>query len=673
MLKQAAKTFESVAYACHRALGSRSLSSQVKNALEHSSVAGFEGVSVIVEQLTIADARDTGVLAHVLGHSNPSLESGSSLANSFEESQLAEQIETATNFSDGIVAATVTESQRRRQKNHKLQAIDQSILTNRPGVNGRQEFGRQVGNQLAETLSRDSNSGSVLTALYRLAEQQPLLHHALMKLVWARGAFPGLMTRGLAVATPTAVEPEPASPAVAEDKPTIVSIQIIDADTDDKFVTGTAEQYVNLNKDKKWIDGIRIKQKDRCSQKLRFKVVFDKPGSHAFKVVMKTKGSNVKYSATEKSRNSNFKYQDKEKSYSCSGDGTKIVADDFFVTAAGNDQFWLEATDGQKNTVKSAKIETKRLIYCVELKMKGLKTIAASTATMVSEYDSHGVVVEMLPSTEMKHLANISNTDTATYKKEAKTAYAASTAKDKQPYVVALGYTDHLAVKDANQIIVKTGVKVGPGKPKVRLFIKDSKAKTKYLWNDLVPKESWYVSATFLKAGGIVGTDEVDIPLTQCTAVARSSSVKSALNKVDIDVTKIPAGTGSITLKVNWVNRMRAGLSFGGGNLICVCTRAWWRDISESDQNDVIVHELGHKIGMVPEGKGKGPDKTATQYTGKGHVGSHCYTGAGVLTSYSGAAGTCVMFGSTNGSSAFCGTCTPAVKKVDISSGWKAF
>jgi type VI secretion system secreted protein VgrG len=130
--------------------------------------------------------------------------------------------------------------------------------------------------------------------------------------------------------------------------------------------------------------------------------------------------------------------------------------------------------------------------------------------------------------------------------------------------------------------------------------------------------------------------------------------------------------TGTLTVKVYTVNSMCGGLSFNRGNLICVCTRAWWRAISESDQNQVMIHEMGHKIGMVP--KGTTLDRTANQYTGKGHVGSHCHTGLAVLASYDNVPGSrCVMFGMTNGVMAFCAACAKAVKKMDLSAGWAKF
>jgi hypothetical protein len=134
-----------------------------------------------------------------------------------------------------------------------------------------------------------------------------------------------------------------------------------------------------------------------------------------------------------------------------------------------------------------------------------------------------------------------------------------------------------------------------------------------------------------------------------------------------------------LTLKVDWVNRMRGGLSFPNGNLICVCTRAWWKTESTADQVQVMIHEMGHKVGMVPDGTGVLPDKPATYYDAKGHVGPHCHEGipagqAKYDSRADGNASKCVMYGATNGKTAFCAkNCAPVIKKVDLTAGWPAF
>jgi hypothetical protein len=472
-------------------------------------------------------------------------------------------------------------------------------------------------------------------------------------------------------APPAAQTPKPAAkPGVAK----LVSVEFLDG-SDTAELKGTGQQFVNLPKDPKWVDNTNVKNLDRLSRRARVKVTFDQKGAHPFKLKLLPGPGNAAYSAGEKARNDNFKYQDQQKEYVTDGDGTKIIRQDFFVTAAGLDSYTVEGEDQHGNKQTSKPVQTQRLVWYQQLKMKNVKA-ASSLATFESEFAKHGIRLVSLGDKEMDHMPNISTGDSETFKTKARTAYTASSAARKEPYVVAIAYTDHLAVKDSGQVVVKSDVEVGPGKPAVEIPItKDGNAK--YLWKDIVPGEGWFVSAGYLS--NEAGAKEVAIPEAKCTAVPLRASAPSMCNKVKIDVTGLPAGKGTITLKVNWVNRMRGGLEFPGGNLICVCTRAWWQDASNDKQNQILIHEMGHKVGMVADGTGTGPDKVATWYNdAKGHVGPHCHNGLPAdQARYDGsgdlAKSTCVMYGATNGKTAFCANCAPTVRKEDLGKGWRAF
>lgn len=308
------------------------------------------------------------------------------------------------------------------------------------------------------------------------------------------------------------------------DEPKIISIAYLDG-ADDKEIAGD-KQFVNLPRDAKWVDGTDVKNIDRLSHKPRIKVRFDKPGTHSFKVKYIPNGGNAAYTATEKGRTDHFKFQDQQQSYSTDGDGTKILPiDDFFVAAAGKDKYKLEAEDTKGNKVQSGEVEVHRLFYYVEIKMKTLTAVATSLGTLVGEFAKHNMKLKALPSVEMDHMPNIGSGDDDTFKTKARTAYDTSQAPGKQPYVVAIAYTNHLAVKNPNQKVIKASVQVGPGKPAVQIPIAgpgltNPAVKERYLWKNLVPGEGWFVSAKFLKDGGTAGTDDINIPEAKCTAVA---------------------------------------------------------------------------------------------------------------------------------------------------------
>lgn len=469
----------------------------------------------------------------------------------------------------------------------------------------------------------------------------------------------------------------------------IVAVEFLDAD-DNTELAATGKQFVNFPRDEKWVDGTHVLNIDRLSQKTRVKVRFDQPGSHHFKIKYEPDSSNVTYSASEKSRNNNFNFQESEKQYTTEADGTKIISTDFFVTAAGKDKYKLTAEDDHGNVVTSHTIETHRLVYYQEIKMKGMTSAASNLSKFKSEFAKHNITLISLGSVEMEHMPNIGTpgpfeklidflsptSDIAIFKDRARTAYNNSSASVKEPYVVAIAYTDHLAVKEANRRITKTGIEVGPGQTDIVIPIIDGSGNREYLWKNIVPNEDWFVSISFTPDSSWLPDflSSQNIPKANCTAISTTNPDKCNRVKIKVsDITKEKV-KGTIVLTVNVVNRMRGGLSFAGENLICVCTRAWWGNIPNDYQNQVLIHEMGHKIGMVPDGTGKLPDKTSKHYANKGHVGNHCHQGLAVLTNYRNATGsTCVMFGATNGKIAFCSDCTPALRKVDLSDGWSAF
>ena len=453
----------------------------------------------------------------------------------------------------------------------------------------------------------------------------------------------------------------------------IISVRFLDGD-DKTELLRDAKQWVNLPRDDKWVDGTYVTNKDRLSQQPRIKVRFNKPGTHSFKLKYVPGEDNVVYTGGEEGRNANFKYTKEEQSYTTDPDGTKIIDANFSVAAAGMQQYHVVATDENGNEVRSSTLETFRLVYYKEIKMRGLTSIPSSLSTTLAELSNHGIILVDFGSIEMTYFSNVSDVETAdggAFETEVRTAYRGSDAPTKEPYVVGIVYTGHLANKDSNQVVTKSGVSVGPSAADVEIPIIDSSGKDKFLWINLVPGENWFVSAKFLGDGGAAGTEDVVIAEADCTAVP-DPDAPDVSRTVRVKVTGLPAATGTITLTVNWVKTMRAGLQFPKTNLVCVNTRSWFKDKATDVMNATLIHEMGHKFEMVPEGTGKQPDKTATMYTGKGHVGPHCHQGfSASLSTYVGLKGNpCVMFGITNGKTTFCTNCAPALKKQDFSEGW---
>lgn len=475
-----------------------------------------------------------------------------------------------------------------------------------------------------------------------------------------------------------ACHPEDPDPPAPVDDYNIVSVAWLNGD--DATTIGDCTQYVNLPRDAKWLTDSGIPNIDRLGISPRFLVTFDRPGSFGFQwKIVPEPGGTPAYTATEEGRNANFIASSKEwGNGSTAADGRAIMADAARLVAGGGFKFRIKAKDDKGKEVQSGVITTRRLFWYVELPMSGLTSVLSSTATVDSEYATHHIELKQLADLAVPHQENIGNdTDSGTLSTNVNAAVAGSaTASTKSPYLLRIAYTDHLAVKNPNRPQRSDGVTVGPGQPQLEIPVSSTGLRSgdgeaaRWLWLNLVTGESWFVSAQYIPDDG---SATVNIPADKVSALGAPAGGSS--QTVAVDVTGLPAGTGSVVVNVNVVDRMRGGLAFGGSADICICTRSWWRNSTDAKQVCTVIHEMGHQVKQVSDGTGNQPDRVATQYDNSGHVGSHCHNGcaagqANYATSANVTASTCPMFGTVNQKTAFCGNCAPAVKKVDLGSGF---
>ena len=464
----------------------------------------------------------------------------------------------------------------------------------------------------------------------------------------------------------------------------LVRVELLEG-AEDKFLTADADQFVNLDDDWKWVDSTTVSSSDRLGHEPRIFVEFDLPGVSKFKLKLIGDGGNTEYTDEEKSRNSRFCHLEEETDYQTESNG-KVVITDASVGAAGLNSFYVHCEDKSGGSDNSVILTNKRKMFIQEIKMKGEvgDDAASDVNTVVAEYAKQGYELETLGRAEMVSMENIDVNDSNTYKNNVRAAYAETDGKKKEPHTLVIGYTGHLAVKTEGREIIKKNVEVGPGKAAVDIGIAgpgktNPTVRAKYLWQNIVSGEGWFEDAYFQQKRGLRGFFAIKdkIPESLCTAVPLNAGNPHMSRKVRIDVSKMKSrSSGKIVLVVSWVDRMRAGLSFGGNGLICICTKGWWRKKDTAAQNQVVIHEMGHKIGMVPSGAGSLPDKPPTFYdSDKGHVGTHCHHGIpSGQGRYDSAADSnlsdCVMYGATNGHSAFCDHCSESAKKQVVDDGW---
>ncbi|MFD2365816.1 type VI secretion system Vgr family protein [Pseudoduganella sp. GCM10020061] len=462
--------------------------------------------------------------------------------------------------------------------------------------------------------------------------------------------------------------------AVAVPVAKIESIAFLDG-SEQKEVQ-SARQWVNLTKADKFAIGTDINI-DRVGRHIRLRVRFDRPGSHRFSVKCVPHPANTAYSASERIRNNSFRHQENERAYQTTSDGTLILPlHDFFVSAAGKCRYVFEAKDSAGTVVRTGELETYRLIYFVELKMRGLLSAASGLRTLTEEFGKHNVTLVDLPPVDMQYLANVNSRvrqENEQLMDSVCDAYAKSEALRRPRRVIAMAYTDHLAIKRERFVVQVTNVAVGPGCSPVRTVTAASGMR--FLWKDIVPGEDWFISATFTAAGtGAHGS--IPIARTALTAVADDPREPMKCSIIVVNVDQLPAAHGSISIEVNIVEAMAGGLAYPNSNLIAICTKAWWRPVSTAEQNRAMIHEFGHKMWLVPDGTHDRPDKSSTWYDdAKGHRGPHCFYGlpsgqSRYDSAVDAASAKCVMYGKITGHSAFCPNCSEAVRKMDLSAGW---
>jgi type VI secretion system secreted protein VgrG len=440
-------------------------------------------------------------------------------------------------------------------------------------------------------------------------------------------------------------------------------------------------QYVNLKRDLQYVDGAEVKHIDRLGRSLKLKVTFENEANIKFKVELRPDPGNVRYSSNEKSLNPNFEFTASKEFCKANLpnsansverppakntvayvglDKTYKPTNDILVSPAGGDVFSIVATDQHGNEVTAkSKVRTCRIMYYVEAKMRGLASITPDLNTLVSEYEKYGIKLKKLSPFEINHLPNIDKTDDAAFKSSVLAGYSSSAGKFKEPHSVVIAYTDQLAVQGQGELRYLGAESTNTN---IKISVYDTlKMENRYLWKDL-DERGWFVECFYVEEGKPLSS-KVAIPQSKCTASRSLASYtgKGRYDQVKIDVTGLPAGKKCrIYLKVNWVNRFRGGFSNADNNIVTVCTRANWATVPYSDQQGVAIHEIGHQLGMVPDGSNKSHlDKTTLQYSHT-HLGSHCNRPKG-----------CVMYGVVNGVSAFCSDCADSVRKVDLSNGIK--
>lgn len=443
-------------------------------------------------------------------------------------------------------------------------------------------------------------------------------------------------------------------------------------------------QWVNLIKHSTYVED-DIASEHRIGR-FKVKCKFSKAETALIKLRIVAEGSdNSVYTQSEERRNLNYKLI-KSQPKITTGETESEIDQDFWLPAGGGNKYKVEALHNGKVVASTKIIESRRRLYYQIITMKGLK-IPASFSAFEDEYwneaKKYYIQLKNIGNAEIDLIENIgSNADTNVLRERVKAVYEGKydygTPGSYKTFTTSIVFTDHLAVKDGGKTLRFTingnFAKGSTLTIPIKYATRGKPVRKHYLWRDLVTGEGPNISVNFTDNNGASHNVTADVSLGAVEVGA------SGISTLKLDTSNFPdsffsdaTNSGSLTVTVDAVNRMRAGIALGD-NVIVICTKAWWRDTPTDKMIDVMVHEVGHKVGMVSDGTGKKIDTTSTHYTGQGHRGGHCSNGysydAGTSVWSAGAGSKCTMYGSTNGVREFCDKCEPAVRKTDCDVEW---
>jgi type VI secretion system secreted protein VgrG len=452
------------------------------------------------------------------------------------------------------------------------------------------------------------------------------------------------------------------------------------------------EQYVNLEKKATFVED-EVKSLERAGE-LHVECTMKKGMSpNLLKVRLTPIAEPQTYSAAEKGRNTRFKLVRTRAPTVISAKKFKLE-EDIQLPAAGGNKYKVEAKVLGKVVESAKKLITWRKIYYQAVHMVGVTV--PSTATMVTDYAAHFIrFKEKDPAGTAPYLVNTDSDTVAQRNNIVQTAANGYTLSRYEPYTVCVFFVNMIANPQAGFVIAPAATPaqaLGPGifnwsGSDVTFTLPD-----KYLWWGINPTEDAKNGGhgNWLTPGSAyyVGADGVHHPLDDTDITVDTTQRVSGLGGYDTVKVHLPWSARNfwssntvrfgMTLKV--VKGFSGGYSEPNVNLITIATSAWWRPYTDAKRLQILNHEMGHKIGMLPDGTGKKLDKPGSHYTDKGHQGPHCSNGAvynaALATPWQGLP-TCVMFGATScfspatgahqaAPSAYCPDCQKLVKKLDL-------
>ena len=414
------------------------------------------------------------------------------------------------------------------------------------------------------------------------------------------------------------------------------------------------------------------------------------------------------YSAAEKDRNARFILLEPIGLDVSEGTDVQLrcVA---FLPPAGGAVYKVEAKAGDAVKAASDEIEAWRRLYFQVFHMHGV-TVPDLKPTF-DYYKTLFLELVDVPAGAAVEILSVQNADTNDLVASVKPKY---TVADREPFVLALVFSRALPRMTPFEIGAdpNSGHVSLPSRLSGNSTLSFDLHDNKFLWwrmNSIHDAMNggqgiWLQSDVTLT----VGTQTFTIPKSAVSIdLGQTFRAGQGFNRIKIELPEgarnrniFSAKDASVRLDLVIVEGFSGGFAVLGTNLLTVASNSWWRtsNVPDDQRIQVLNHEFGHKLGMVPKGgrplgsenELDAPDKlygdidpiygtiTAalqSQQNGKGHHGAHCERGAtgrkeGAVWKWTGTPA-CTMFGATSTDDAwtppkFCGPCSKLVIRQDL-------
>jgi hypothetical protein len=321
------------------------------------------------------------------------------------------------------------------------------------------------------------------------------------------------------------------------------------------------------------------------------------------------------------------------------------------LSAAGGDKFKFAVEHQGKKKDLPDEFETHRRLFFQVIEMTGV-TGLTSFGFWETEFKKNKREISLVKIASKGAIDRSYNFDY----KGSEYSRLFNLAKDKysdakDPYCFALVWADCLAQGPTEKVIEKTGVSKASGSVVVplgggQLWKNIDKASTAAPWNKMI-------AFIYTKDGS-----EQTFPIPD-------PDVTSTYTEITVNTRNFPEGvTGKIKAKVNVATGFHGGWSFPTQNIIVIATRGWYDTAySDTKKRAILIHESGHKIGMVPDGTGGLKEQSTYDKVHDPSKNSHCNDNS------------CTMWWTTTfEKDTFCGVCDKSVRKVDLyAPGLKGF